>query len=276
MASNNCYVYVYYDENDKPVYIGKGTGDRLMDRVRYVNRGKLGTHFRNWLAKYIDGYGCIPTIKKIVEGITSSEALAVERNLIHQYGRRDINTGILLNHTSGGDGGTGRIVSDSERRWRIEFSKTLWTEERKKAWSESLKGHVTSDETKQKISDALIGRPLSEETKRKIGESQIGRDSPMLGKTHSMESKLKISEQSKRIWQDPKYRSNQLEKVQGAENPNAKRYWVTTNDIDVITDCLKIFCTEQNLVYGSVTGKFSKLQTNIITHKGYTFERIDE
>ena len=58
------------------------------------------------------------------------------------------------------------------------------------------KGYKHSEESKERMRIAQKGRVFSEETKRKMKEARIGK-TPMLGKHHSEESKLKMSESTK-------------------------------------------------------------------------------
>lgn len=268
------YVYAYYDLNGVPVYVGKGTNRRRFDHLRYAKRTNKNTHFLNWIRKYIKENDTDPRIEILEGSLTSEEALQKEIDYIKSIGRLIDGCGTLLNGTDGGDGGTGRVVTEEERAWRREFSKSLWTDERKKELSDSLKGHSTSEETKKKISDSLKGKPLSEETKQKLKIARVGR-TPNLGNKHSEDSLKLISESSKKLWQDPEYRARQLENVKGSNNPNSKTYYVVGNGLDEIVYCMKDFCKEYSLVYGSVIGLFNRKKTNVVDFKGYHIEKIN-
>lgn len=107
--------------------------------------------------------------------------------------------------------------------------------------SEVLMGHVMSDETKQKLSDAHKGKTLSDEHKEKIRswtiskweDGTFGSDkhlSKLKGKpawnkglSHTKESRQKMSESQKRIYDDPEEVERlRLTKARGSKHHNWK------------------------------------------------------
>ena len=93
------YVYAYIREDGTPYYVGKGTGVRA------------------W-SKNHKGIGVPKDKSKIVMLYNSlSEDLAhlKEKELISLYGRKDLGTGILYNRTDGGEGASGRVLSESAK-----------------------------------------------------------------------------------------------------------------------------------------------------------------
>ena len=125
------YIYAYLRKDGTPYYIGKGTGKRAWANHRYTR----GT--------YEAGPHTPPDSRIIImeSGLTSVGAAALERRMIRWYGRKDIKTGILLNRTDGGDGGSGVVVMQRTRD----------------AVSKALSGKPKSEEHKKNLSRSLIG-----------------------------------------------------------------------------------------------------------------------
>jgi hypothetical protein len=97
------YVYVYLRENGTPYYIGKGKGNRAYSKDKMVD---LPPNDR---------------IKIVLRNLTEEQAFSNEKEFIAWYGRLDINTGILENKTSGGEGSTGfRHTEEWKKQLRTE------------------------------------------------------------------------------------------------------------------------------------------------------------
>lgn len=126
---NKFYVYAlldtrfchYDDEFDyKPFYIGKGSGDRCTSHFKQVifkNKHPNILVF-NKIKKIIKETNNYPSIQIIEKDLFENDAFNLEKYYIKKLGRLDLNTGILLNFTNGGDGVSGRVISDSQREQR--------------------------------------------------------------------------------------------------------------------------------------------------------------
>lgn len=181
------YSYDNFRFEYEPFYVGKGCNNRykwwLRNNIKWHN-----LHFRNKIMAIRKSKG-EPIIEKVVENLSNDEASGVEMTLINGFGRRDLGTGVLCNLTAGGDGSSGRIVSEEVRRKisegnkgksrnvgknHLRYGKSNTLEQKRKI-SEATSGEKNHnygkpmrDESKEKMRKALCGRKLSEEHKRNI------------------------------------------------------------------------------------------------------------
>lgn len=92
---NIYYVYFYLRSDYTPYYVGKGKNKRAFQKHKHIS---------------------IPKDKSkiiIVESdLTELQAFILERYYIRWFGRKDNETGILRNLTDGGEGSSGKIISD--------------------------------------------------------------------------------------------------------------------------------------------------------------------
>jgi hypothetical protein len=135
------YTYAFLREDKTPYYIGKGKGNRVYRR-RYKGINPPKDKSRIIFLK---------------QNLTEEEAFRHEVYMIAVFGRKDLGTGILHNRTNGGDGTSGWIPSEKQR----------------KNMSEKMKGRVPWNKN---ISH-------TNETKRKIGVANIGKVSYWKDKT---------------------------------------------------------------------------------------------
>lgn len=169
------YVYAYLRKSDgTPYYIGKGCGERCYKKHNVS----------------------VPNDKsKIVfleKNLSEIGALALERRMIAWYGRKDAGNGILLNMTDGGDGTSGRVVSEETRKKMSKAKKNRKISiTAKKRMSEAAKRRVRrphTEETKQKLSLKHKNKKLSDIHKKKLSDAHKGKTFK-----HSLSAKLNIS-----------------------------------------------------------------------------------
>ena len=149
---NRFYTYAYLREDKTPYYIGKGSNNRIHKSRKGVKPPKNKSR-----------------IIFLKRNLTEEEAFKHEIYMISIFGRKDLETGILLNKTNGGEGASGVIRS-------LEFKSNL---------SEINKNKILSKEHKEKIGNAQrgdknhnYGKSASQETRRKMSRAQLGEKHP--------------------------------------------------------------------------------------------------
>lgn len=152
VTDNKYYVYLHIKSSDgTPFYVGKGKGDRCS----YIHR--RGSFWDNVVNKH--GF----EVLMLEDNLNETLAFDLECYWIDRIGRRDLGTGPLINLTGGGEGTSGRIVSDKERK-RI---------------GNMNRGKTFSKETREKISEAM--------KKRLAKDPLIGPKNGMYGRVHPKE-----------------------------------------------------------------------------------------
>jgi len=150
------YTYMYLRDDGTPYYVGKGSGKRVF--VVSARATKPPSDKMFILIEYHE---------------SEQDAFEAEKFLISFYGRKDIGTGCLRNHTDGGDG-----ASNPSNETRIKISQGNKGKKLSPKIIENLRkintGRVASEETRSKMSFAKLGKKRSDEFRRKESQSHIG------------------------------------------------------------------------------------------------------
>lgn len=174
---NKFYVYELIDpRNNEPFYIGYGHGNRMYHHIKEVRYNKINRKVNKIRKILSEGFDNI-IYKKVWENISAEEAKQKEIELIKLYGRLDLGTGILCNHTNGGDG----IIGHSqETRRKMSENHPLHhaspSVESRKKMSISAKTRNENPDYIQKLKDSAKNRPApSEQLKQKWSLAKINK-----------------------------------------------------------------------------------------------------
>jgi len=141
------YVYQHIrNDTNEIFYIGIGSDTNGTYRRANTKKGR-NEHWHNVVNKA--GY----KVEILTDCITKELASDEEKRLIKLYGRKNNNTGILVNMTDGGEGTTGRFYGP--------------------AWNKG-KTNIYSEEIREKIRQANRDRIYTPETRRKLSEAKKG------------------------------------------------------------------------------------------------------
>jgi len=182
---NEFYVYVLFRPwNLEPCYVGKGKKGRFEFHSK-----RAASHENKHLAhvfKKASGKD-VPSVI-LHSNLDERTAFTYEKALIAAIGRADLGLGPLCNHTDGGDGCSGAIVSlESRAKMGASQKKRIVSEETRLKISAAVKGREISEGTRSKMRNAQLGKSHTEETKVKMKESHKTR------KPVSFDSKIKMS-----------------------------------------------------------------------------------
>lgn len=126
-------------DTETPFYIGIGKPESLTYQRAY-SKSNRSLHWHNVVNKV--GY----RVEIMLDNIPYNFVKIKEKEFIQMYGRIDLNNGILVNHTDGGEGNTN------------------WSEERRLKQRLAQTGKFISQETRDKLSKAALGKKHSIDT----------------------------------------------------------------------------------------------------------------
>ncbi len=153
------YVYAYIDPfGRQPFYIGKGKGMRAYQHLCpcYLKRN---THFHNKL-RHMLAKGAKPEIVFLYKNLSEQQAFEIEEIFISTYGRRDVGTGCLCNHTNGGEGSSGAKLSKATKQRMSKTRKGI-------KYSKETKQRMSIVQQKRKRTDKELQRLLKYSEKRR-------------------------------------------------------------------------------------------------------------
>lgn len=239
-GETNYYVYLHRNKTTgKVFYVGKGKCRRAWE---CANRSAF------W-KKTVRKYG--HTVEIVLNNLQEWYAFELESELILKYGRRNNNTGCLVNLTDGGEGESGKV----------------YTEEQRKRMSDSQKGELSHsfDHTVYKYYNVFSGETL--ECLRSEFESKTG----------CQHSRTRYSHYNG--WADPKHCTTEFieritSKHSGKYSPHISS--VLRNFVNLETlQCTPMTVSE----FIQLTGKnpsnlLDKNLSNIRTLAGYTTKEL--
>lgn len=219
------YVYVYLDTRPgkglQPIYVGKGTVD--LDRASDHWERRCVNQFLQRVLDKIRISGLVPQITIAAYMDEEEAAFAMERDLIAQYGRRDLRTGSLCNFTDGGQGTSGLKYSEERlRRWKEKMSTPEWknivSKISREAWANpQIKAErvarmrkIAADPAHRAKLRAAILKSRTEQVRNKISvamrtnwesEDYRAKQAASRAEAHARpEEKARKSEASKKVW----------------------------------------------------------------------------
>lgn len=115
------YVYVLFDYEGNPFYVGMGRGRRVHNHAEPFYIASERNHIKKVITeRTIAALGALPSVI-IREDLSRNEAGTIEIALIATIGRRDLGTGPLANMSDGGTGGDfGSAISRAKANWTME------------------------------------------------------------------------------------------------------------------------------------------------------------
>ena len=199
---NEYYVYAYLDPlkegsfnynglffSNEPFYIGKGKNRRMFKHLRKARNILLSDRIDLIRSQKIE-----PIIVIIEEKLDELIAFSIERNIIRDIGRININTGPLVNLTNGGKGFrgcnsyrkgfTGKHSEETKNRLsEVNKGKTfidkvgdIKAQEWRNKISESNKGQKRnfSEESLNNIRNIWLNKKMPDDIRKKMSEKRKG------------------------------------------------------------------------------------------------------
>jgi hypothetical protein len=257
------YIYGHYIPGDRePFYIGKGHSKRAWN---------IGN--RNfWWNNIVKKYGL--EVKILYENLTENEAFNIEKQLITEYGRRDKNSGCLVNLTDGGEGVSGLIYTE-------EMKKRIYNDNWKRGilrGAEKRKHDPKWRENKIKSCKELANREdwikIVEEKNKKMSNDPcwIEKQKEGINKFYNNPEKRKRWIERHKIGLNKFYNDPEKRKIHklAVTKPRSKYFGKVRCPEGNVYEVYNVpkFCKERNLVIIS----FRRMKKHISrTYKGWTY-----
>lgn len=261
----------------EPIYVGKGKrilmkNGQIYDRknhhffpsrwynnLLYRKLNKLLTCYKkDELKTYVIDFNV---------GCSENESLLLEQKLIQQLGRVDNDTGILCNHTDGGDGGNGMIPPIKGMTFE-EFYGEERAIEMKQKMSEYSSGqnNPASSTNMPKHLRKDKGR-RSYKTRLKNGQVKTGQEHNFSKGVLGEEGMRQKTEKSMNTKRETGILSEMVDKMQSSKMDKSPKYkMISPEGIEyTIHFNLKSFCDEHELAFHSIYDRIKKGQFGVIT-----------
>ena len=157
-TSTKFYCYAHRTADDgKIFYIGKGHGNRAYSKQR-------SKYWHNKVNKH--GY----VVEMIASGLSELNAFAMEREFIAFYGREN-----LVNLTDGGDGSSGYLFTEDDRKKMSESAKKYFSNKNViEMLSATKKERIKNNENEMKrMSELAKNQWLNEKTRSNLLEKRF-------------------------------------------------------------------------------------------------------
>jgi hypothetical protein len=205
------YVYVLHRPDGTPFYVGCGAaylGRRVQRIAMHEAEARDPVLMSHKFAVIRNIWRDGASVHYSIDSWHLSREPMIEREilLIAEYGRIQLGTGLLVNRTDGGDGGTGQRMDDAARR----------------KMSEWRKGRTPSEKTNERRRQAMIPRKAEQSARQRDNwlnsEYRSRVQANMVGHIASTEAREKLSATSKSTWADPAIREKRTSAIRAVMN----------------------------------------------------------
>lgn len=166
--TNTFYIYIHRRPDSAEVfYVGKGT----RTPKKAYGRSCSGENRNPMWRRIVSKCGGRFDVEVLVDYFSEADAFSLERDLILQYGRKNLGRGTLANMTDGGEGAVGRIVKpETIERFR----------------------RAMAGKPQRRAPGSMLGRKHTIAARAAISAASVGSNNPMFGRKHGDEYRAKV------------------------------------------------------------------------------------